>query len=180
MRTFLALLRAVNLGPHNQVAMPALREFLLQLGLADPRTVLQSGNAVFRSARGTSDGLERLLETEAAGRLGLRTDVMVRSAEEWGEIIARNPFRDEAERDPSHLVVMCLKSAPRKECLERLQAAITGPERVRLEGKNAYIVYPAGIGRSRLTNALLERHLGTRGTGRNWNTVLRLEALAGA
>ncbi|HET7599536.1 MAG TPA: hypothetical protein VFK09_04555, partial [Gemmatimonadales bacterium] len=66
------------------------------------------------------------------------------------------------------------------ECLERLQAAITGPERVRLEGKNAYIVYPAGIGRSRLTNALLERHLGTRGTGRNWNTVLRLEALAGA
>ena len=51
---------------------------------------------------------------------------------------------------------------------------------VRAEGRQAYIVYPAGIGRSRLTNSLIERKLGTRGTGRNWNTVVRLGALAKA
>jgi uncharacterized protein (DUF1697 family) len=58
-----------------------------------------------------------------------------------------------------------------------LAAAIQGPETVRAKGRQLYIVYPAGIGRSKLTNALIERHLGTRGTGRNWNTVLKLAAM---
>ena len=64
--------------------------------------------------------------------------------------------------------------------MRALQAAITGPEVVRADGAHAYIIYPDGVGRSRLTHALIERKLGTRGTGRNWNTVLKLAALAGA
>jgi uncharacterized protein (DUF1697 family) len=71
---------------------------------------------------------------------------------------------------------MFLKRAPSLQEVEALQAAILGPELVVIQGKQAYIVYPAGIGRSRLTNALLEKKLGTRGTSRNWNTVLKLEA----
>jgi len=58
-----------------------------------------------------------------------------------------------------------------------LKAAIRGPELVRAQGKQLYLIYPAGIGRSKLTAALIEKHLGTRGTGRNWNTVLKLAAL---
>jgi len=61
-----------------------------------------------------------------------------------------------------------------------LQAAIKGREVVRAKGRHAYIVYPDGIGRSRLTNVMIEKKLGTRGTGRNWNTVLKLAALTGA
>jgi uncharacterized protein (DUF1697 family) len=61
-----------------------------------------------------------------------------------------------------------------------LRGAIAGREIVHTEGPHAYIVYPDGIGRSRLTNTLIEKKLGTRGTGRNWNTVLKLGALAGA
>jgi uncharacterized protein (DUF1697 family) len=76
--------------------------------------------------------------------------------------------------------VMFLKGAAEAKDVERLQAAVSGPEVIRARGKDAYIVYPNGVGRSRLTNALLERHLGTRGTGRNWNTVLKLRAIAAA
>ena len=75
---------------------------------------------------------------------------------------------------------MFLKGAPAGKVVGALQASITGPEVVRAEGKHLYITYPAGIGRSRLTTALIERSLGTRGTGRNWNTVLKLGALAAA
>ncbi|HZE75935.1 MAG TPA: hypothetical protein VE091_11545, partial [Gemmatimonadales bacterium] len=68
--------------------------------------------------------------------------------------------------------------APDAQAVKLLNAAITGREIVRADGKHAYIVHPDGVGRSRLTNAIIEKKLGTRGTGRNWNTVLKLGALA--
>lgn len=180
MAIHVALLRGINVGGHKQVAMTDLRAFLTKLGFADARSLLQSGNLVFRSDKRSGAQLERLLEAAAEKRLGLQTDFFVRSAEEWKELVARNPFRKEAERDPGHLVVMFLKEAPPLEAVEALQAAIKGPEVVRAAGRQAYVVYPIGIGRSRLTHTLIEKKLGTRGTGRNWNTVLKLGALANA
>jgi uncharacterized protein (DUF1697 family) len=177
--THVALLRGINVGGHKQVAMADLRDLLAQLGLSDARTVLQSGNLVFRSTgRRTPAQLEQVLEREAEQRFGVRADWLVRKADEWRMIIARNPFREEAARDSSHLVVMLLKDAPSASRLEALQAAITCPEVVRADGRHMYIVYPNGIGRSRLTNSLIEKTLRTRGTGRNWNTVLKIDALA--
>jgi uncharacterized protein (DUF1697 family) len=179
MTTYIALLRGVNVGGHKQVTMGDLRDLFTQLGFVEPRSLLQSGNLVFQSHARTGAQLERLLEAEAETRLALQTDFFVRSAQEWQAVVAHNPFREEAERDPGHLVVMFLKDAPGVRDVRALQAAITG-QIVRAEGRQAYIVYPAGIGRSRLTNSLIERKLGTRGTGRNWNTVVRLGALAKA
>jgi uncharacterized protein (DUF1697 family) len=175
---YLALLRAVNIGSHKQVAMADLRDLFASLGFADARSLLQSGNLVFRSRARSSAQLERALEAEAEKRLALQTEFFVRTAEEWKEIIANNPFREEAKRDPGHLVAFFLKDAPDAKDMAALQAAITGPEIVRGKGRQAYIVYPNGIGRSRLTITLIERKLGTRATGRNWNTVLKLGAAA--
>ncbi len=180
MTTHVALLRGINVGGHKPVAMAGLRDLLTQLGFVEPRTLLQSGNVVFGSNARTAAQLERMLEAEAAKRLGLETAWFVRTAEEWKGIIARNPFRAEAKRDPSHLVVTFLKDAPDVKDVKALQAAITGPEAVRAVGRQAYVVYPQGIGRSRLTNSLIEKMLGTRGTGRNWNTALKLAALTEA
>ena len=174
----IALLRAINVGGHQPIAMADLRAFLTELGFDDARSLLQTGNLVFRSKGRTGAALEEFLEAEAGQRLSLRTDFLVRSAEEWASAIADNPFGDEAQRDPGHLVVMALKATPDAEAVAALRAAIAGPELVQAEGKQLYIVYPDGIGRSRLTTALIERKLGTRGTGRNWNTVLKLAALA--
>ena len=174
----LAFLRAVNLAGHNKVGMSDLRDLLAELKLERPRTLLQSGNLVFESQRRTSAQLESLLEGAATRRLGLTTDFFVRTAKEWAAIVAGNPFRAEASKDPGHLVVLLLKKAATTTAVAALQEAITGREVVRGAGRHAYIVYPDGIGRSRLTLALIERKLGTRGTARNWNTVLKLGALA--
>jgi uncharacterized protein (DUF1697 family) len=177
MTTFVALLRAVNVGGHTQVAMAELRAFLAELGFDDAQSLLQSGNLVFRGKVRPGPTVERLLEVEAHDRLSLQTDFFVRTAQEWKAVVAGNPFRKEAERDPGHLVVMFLKAAPHAKDVKALQAAITGPEVVRAGGTHAYITYPQGMGRSRLTNALIEKTLGTRCTARNWNTVLKLGAL---
>jgi len=178
MTTYVALLRGINVGGHKQISMADLRDLLTRLGFADIRSLLQSGNLVFGATGRTAAQLERLLEAEAAKRLGLQTDFFVRSAKEWKGVVANNPFSKEAARDPGHLVVMFLKDAPKDTDVKALQAAIAGHEVVRAGGKHLYIVYPEGIGRSRLTNAVIDKLLGTRGTGRNWNTVLKLARLA--
>jgi uncharacterized protein (DUF1697 family) len=176
MSVHIALLRAVNVAGHNPIVMAELRNLLIELGFVGVRSLLQTGNLVFRSKARISADLEEFLEAEAANRHQLRTDFFVRHEAEWKQMIANNPFQEEASRDPSHLVVMLLKQAPAANAVGALQASITGPERVSVDGSQAYLVYPAGIGRSRLTNAFVERKLGTRGTSRNWNTILKLEA----
>jgi len=179
MPTHVALLRAVNLGPHNRVGMADLRGLAEALGFAEARTLLQSGNLVFRNARPTGAALEATLEREAAKRLGVDTAFFVRTAAEWQAIVAANPFREEARRDPGHLLLLCLKAEPLAGALDRLREAIRGREVVHIDGRQAYVVYPDGVGTSKLTIALLERKLGTAGTGRNWNTVLKLAGLVG-
>lgn len=176
MPLYVALLRGVNVGGRNLVAMADLRRLLEGLGFTNVRSLLQSGNLIFQSKRRAGETLERLLEVETEKRLDVAVDYHVRTADELKAIVARNPFPDEAERDPSHLVVLFLKKAPEAKSVQALQSAIQGPEIVHAVGKQLYVVYPAGIGTSKLTNTLIDKKLGARGTARNWNTVLKLAA----
>jgi uncharacterized protein (DUF1697 family) len=177
MSVFIALLRAVNVGGSGKVAMSDLRTMAADMGLDAPRTLLQSGNLVF-SANGKAAFLESSLEAETANRFGLNTAYLVRTAAEWGELIAANPFPKEAKADPAHVVAMPLKAAPDAAAVKALREAIRGREAVECIGRTLYLVYPDGIGTSKLTIAIIERKLGTVGTGRNWNTVLKLGTLA--
>jgi uncharacterized protein (DUF1697 family) len=176
----IALLRGVNLGAAKRVAMADLRRVFEGLGHTGVRTLLQSGNLVFESGAEHEDAVEAKVEQALLDGLGLRTEVFVRGAHAWRDMIVANPFVAEAERDPAHLVLMVLKRAPGDAAQEALDAAVSGRERVRIIGRATYIVYPDGIGESRFTGGILDRALGVRGTGRNWNTVLKLAELASA
>jgi len=177
MSSHVALLRGINVGGARKIGMSALLGLLKELGFDDGKSLLQSGNLVFQSDGKSATELEKLLETETLKRLALNTDFIVRTGPEWARIIDRNPFPEEAKTDPSHLVVVFLKAAPAKSACEALRKAITGPELIRFDGRQAYVTYPDGIGRSRLTNTLIEAKLGARGTARNWNTIVKIGAL---
>ena len=172
----IALLRAVNVGGI-KVSMADLKALFIDLGFEDVRTLLNSGNVVFRGKSRTGADLEELLETEFAKRAGRSTEFFVRTAEEWKSIIDRNPMTNEARHDPGHLLVVVLKCAPASQEVDALRAAIVGPEVVEADGTQAYIYYPTGVGQSKLTAKLIEKQLGSPGTGRNWNTVLKLAAM---
>jgi uncharacterized protein (DUF1697 family) len=173
-----ALLRAVNLAGRNRVGMAALRACLEREGFQEVQTLLQSGNVVFGGGWLRGAALERRLEDAARSALGVDTPFVVRTRDEWDALVAANPFPREAAEDPGHLLLFCLKDAPPPGAEARLGAAVKGRERVRVDGRQAYLVYPDGVGRSKLTVTVIERCLGSRGTGRNWNTVLKLQALA--
>lgn len=169
-----ALLRAINVGGTGKIAMTDLAGMFRSLGFGNVGTLLATGNVLFDGE--TGEGTETILEAEAARRLGLKTSFFVRSAAEWRETIEANPFGDIAENDPSHLVVIALKAAPAGDAEARLRAAIAGRETVRIVGRQLYACYPDGIGDSKLTMPVIEKALGTQGTGRNWNTVRKIAA----
>jgi uncharacterized protein (DUF1697 family) len=177
MPVHVALLRAVNVAGQRPVPMARLGSLFEKLGFTNVRTLLQSGNVVFDGGTRTGVALEHFLESSLTRHLGLETKVMVRTRADWSRLLVHNPFPSEGENDPGHLVVMFLKGAPTAGAVADLQAAIRGPERVQAFGTHAYIVYPDGIGTSRLANAVIERKLGYPATGRNWNTVRKLGAL---
>ncbi len=178
MPTYIALLRGINVGGNVIVPMSDLLELVTELGFEDAKTLLQSGNLVFRAAAKSAPALERQLEAATEKRFGRPITYMVRRSRQWGDVVARNPFPDEAARDPAHLVATFLKDAPAATTEATLRAAIEGPETIHLDGDHLYVYYPAGMGRSQLTNKLIEDKLCTRATARNWNTVLKLAALA--
>jgi uncharacterized protein (DUF1697 family) len=179
MTSYVALLRGINVGGNKMVAMAELREMLAALGFADPKTLLQSGNAVFRCAAKPCAKLEALLEAETAKRLGVTCEYHVRTAAELRAAIEANPLKAEAKKDPSHLLVSFFKAPLDTAKVKAAQAAIAGPEIVRCDGRHLYMFYPAGIGNSK-AGAVVDKALGVRGTARNWNTVLKLTALTDA
>ncbi|HXK18279.1 MAG TPA: DUF1697 domain-containing protein [Polyangiaceae bacterium] len=180
MPAFVALLRAVNLGPHNKISMADLKAVAEGAGLSNARTLLQSGNLVFEAKAKTPGALEKLLEAALAKELGLKTPVVVRSAPEWQAALDENPFPKQAKSDPSHLLVMPLKAKPDRSAVAELVKVIPGREQLKLGGQQLYLVYPDGIGESKLTAALIEKKLGVSGTARNWNTAQKIAAVLGA
>jgi uncharacterized protein (DUF1697 family) len=178
MTPLIALLRAVNVGGTGTVPMAELTKTLNELGCTDVRTLLQSGNVIFRTKRKPGAPLESAFEKAVSDRFNVTTLFFIRTLDEWNEAIANNPYPEAAENDPSRLIMMAFKSAPAPAKVEALRAAIVGRETVTAVGKYAYFVYPEGQGTSKLTNAIIERKLGLSGTARNWNTVLKLAAAA--
>ena len=172
-----AFLRAVNVGGTAKIAMAELKALAEDIGLADPKTLLQSGNLVFEAGDRSAAAIEDLLEREVAKRLAVETDIMVRTARELNAAMERNPFPKEAKSDPGRLHVHFLKSPVAAAAVASLSRAIKGREVVKGTGREIFIYFPDGAGTSKLTNAVIERHLGARSTARNWNTVTKLSEM---
>jgi uncharacterized protein (DUF1697 family) len=178
--TYIGLLRGVNLGPTRKLLMADLRAMLVDMGLGDPRTLLQSGNVVFTSDSRSPASLERRLDLETAARFKLQTIYYLRTPAEWAAMVRANPFKVEAERDPARLHLACFREPVTAAKVNALQAVIPGREVVHGSGRALYFFYPDGMGQSKLTPTLIDRVFGQKGTMRNWNTVRKLHDLAGA
>jgi uncharacterized protein (DUF1697 family) len=103
----------------------------------------------------------------------------VRTAAELRDAIDANPLKAEAKKDPSRMIVSFFREPLDKAAVKAAQAAIVGPEIVRCDGRHLYMYYPDGQANSK-AGAVVGKILRVQGTARNWNTVLKLAALAGA
>ena len=174
MTALVSLFRGINVGGNKPVRMDALKELHEALGLHGVATYIQSGNVVFTSDDADPAQLAKQIEERFAQKFGFQASVVVRTAAQFSDIIANNPFQNQPAKESNRVVVMFLASHAVSTAQEDILKTYAGPEELHIIGQEAYIYYPDGMGRSKLTNTFLEKKLKTRGTARNWNTVLRL------
>jgi uncharacterized protein (DUF1697 family) len=175
--TRVALLRAVNVGGRNRVPMAELRTALEAAGLKGVSTVLQSGNVVF-DAPGSEGEAAAVIRATIAEAFGLDVGAVVRTAAEMHRVVGANPFlADGDSRDPATLHVAFLGARPAPGAAAMLDPDRSPPDALEVRGREVYLSYPGGSGRSRLTLGYLEQTLGVLGTARNWRTLERLAEL---
>lgn len=180
MPRYLALLRGINVGGRNKVAMADLRQIAAELGHTDVATYIQSGNLLFTSTDDDAAGHAAALEARIAGRLSVRPTVVVVSAAQLARAIADNPFPDETNHKSLHAVFRNDELTPAglaavAAAVERARASGSQDNAV-VVGRVLYLHTPDGFGRSEL-GARLTATAHTGGTARNWATVTTLMAM---
>ncbi len=170
------LFRGMNTGGV-RAPVAELRAMAADLGLANPRTLAASGNLVVESAVAVAP-LEDDIEAAMARRFSLEVAAMVRTPEQWAQLIAANPFPQEAEAHPAQVVAMVMKAGLAPGALAAAQALARDGERVEAVGGDLFFWFPHGQGGSDVFKKATPRLLGM-GTGRNWNTVLKLADMVG-
>ncbi len=179
MTTFIALLRGINVTGHNRIPMVELRELCSGLGYGDVQTYIQSGNVVF-TGRGGAPGVESSLEHAIEKRFGLTIPVIVRTAEQWPAYLKGNPFPALSEREPNHVLMGLSKARPAKGAVAALRERAAAGEQIEMVGDALWIHFAGGVGRSKLSPAVLDRLVGSSVTARNWRTVQQLASMAKA
>ena len=178
MARYIALLRGINLGPRNRIAMPELREALEEAGFEDVKTYVQSGNVVLGS-RAKPEAVRRKIEHAIAERFDLEIPVVVRTRAELAAVVKRNPL-GKVVTEPKRYQVSFLDGPLPAESKRKLEQARVESERFVVHGREIYAWHPAGVARSKLWAALAGRGLGVTATARNWTTVTKLLELVEA
>lgn len=181
MTTFVDLLRAVNVSGQNRLPMADLRAALTEAGLERVETYVQSGNIVCDAPGDDAIAHATAVHELIAARFGLDVAVLALTAAEVAAAAAGNPFlAEDPATDEKWLGVTFLAAPVEAAAFEALklpaadgEAAVLSPS-----GRLIYLRLPHGFGRTKLTNAWLERALKTPATSRNWRTVQTLDGLA--
>ncbi|OWV88033.1 hypothetical protein ATY78_22290 [Rhizobium sp. R635] len=167
MPVHIALLRAINVGGTGSLSMTELKAICEGLGFADVKTYIQSGNVLFRSDE-AEKAVEEKLDEALGKKMGKPPGVMVRSRKELEAIAANAPFPG---AKPSFVLVYFLPEKAPADALEKMVAP--DGEEAKLAGREIYVHYPNGSGRSKLKLPALKL-----GTSRNLNTVRKLAEMA--
>ena len=176
MPVFVALLRGVNVGGHNKIKMDVLRGLCESLKCENPQTYVQSGNVVFRTKEKNPATLAKRIEDAIEKELGFRPAVILRTAAEMKDVVAKNPFA-KRQFDPAKLAVIFFADRFSTEVKKQVLELKVGPEEIKAADRELYIYFPDGMGRSKLP-AAMGRVTKNAGTARNWNSVTKLLEMA--
>ncbi len=178
MPVLIAMLRGVNVGGHNKIKMDDLRALCESLKFEDPRTYVQSGNVIFRTKEKNTPALATKIQDAIERKFGFRPAVILRTAEELRSAIAATPFVASRKLEPGKILVTFLSDEPGSEANATLRGLKNYPEELHLKGRELYIYFPDGAGKSKLPWSQVEKLLKTTGTARNWNSVTKMLAMA--
>lgn len=172
-RSHVALLRGINLGSHNKLAMKDLAEIFSGAGCTEVAPYILSGNIVFSAGTGLAARIGPLVAAQIKRRYGYDVPVILRTAAELKKAISGNPLLKAGALD-KELHVMFLAHPPDRSRIDMLDPNRSPPGTFQVCGSEIYLRLPNGMGRSKLNHQYFEAKLGTIGTVRNWRTVTTL------
>jgi len=170
--TWVALLRAVNLGSHNKVSMPKLRDALAAEGFTDVKTYVNSGNVVLDSSLRSAAKVGQAVHDVILDHFGVDTPVMMRTGRQLAKVLEWNPFPDAASDHPQLVAVLHLAGEPEAVAVETFLAGDYAPVRVAHRGEEVVVDWHERFGRPKVDRAL--KRLGVDATARNWRTLTAL------
>src|SRR5579864_2654311 len=178
MAVLISMLRGVNVGPHNRIKMDALRAVYESLKLEEPRTYVQSGNIIFRTKEKDLAKLAVKIQDAIEKKFKCLPDVVLRTTAELKRVIASTPFADRPDLEPGKILVTFLAAEPPRGAEANLAKFKDYPEELHLKGREMYIYFPNGAGKSKLPWSSVEKLLKVTGTARNWNSVKAMLEIA--
>jgi uncharacterized protein (DUF1697 family) len=174
--THVALLRGINVGGKNKLPMKELAAMFEDAGCSDVRTFIQSGNVLFNADAGILPGLAGTIAEQIAGSFGHKPPVILRTAKQLAQVIAKNPFLKKGAAEET-LHVLFLADLPTQSLIDGLDPMRSPPDAFVVQGQEIYLMLPNGVADSKLTNSYFDSKLATICTGRNWRTVNKLHEL---
>jgi uncharacterized protein (DUF1697 family) len=177
MTRLIALIRGINVGSTRKLPMAELRAACAREGFGEVRTYIQSGNLVLD--HGDAKHAETRLAALIHACFGLDVPVIARSSAQWDKLIATCPFPDEARDAPKLFHLLICKEPPQSGAVEALRERAKHGEKIAAWGDEIAIHFINGVADSKLAPSLIDRLVGSAATARNWNTVLKLQEMAG-
>ncbi|MFC4221018.1 DUF1697 domain-containing protein [Flagellimonas marina] len=171
-KTFIALLRGINVGGQKKIKMAELRETLTRTGLENVQTYIQSGNVIFESSEGNLKSLENSIRETILKDFGFEVPTLVISGNDIKEILEANPFADKEEENKLYYVL--LKKAPEKDLVTQFEEVNYPNEDFQVTEKCVYLMCKKGYGNAKLNNNLIEQKLKVEATTRNHKTMQKL------
>lgn len=180
MKTYIALLRGINVGGHRKIKMVDLIELLNKMGFKDVKTYIQSGNVVFKSSITKTSELEEKIMKTIAKTFGFDVPVLVKTHKEIKSIFDNNPFTETSDIENKRIYFALLKETPQPELKAAFQKVKFLGELFVVAEDCVYLNYSIGAGKAKLSNNLIERKLKVSATARNYNTMVKLLELSTA
>ena len=177
MPTYIVLLRGINITGHKIIRMAELAAHFTGCGATNVRTYIQSGNVVCEHRAKTSRQFRGIVEAHLAGRLEYRVAAFVLSPKELSVVAAGNPYDVKLPEFGRRMHVCFFEKAPTPAAIESLQPYVNDRERLIVKKSAGYTYHADGLGRAKLSHAVIERKCGPT-TMRNWNTVTALREMA--
>lgn len=178
MPVLVCFLRGINVGGHARIKMDALRALFESLKFEEPQTYVQSGNVVFKSSERNLEFSATRIKKAIAKKFACSPEIMLRTVADLRSVVSNNPFAKRNDIEPAKLHVFFLAGQPAKNAVENLRQLAIQPEELHLIGRELFIYFPHGVGKSKLPWARLDKALQTPGTGRNWNSVSKVLEMA--
>lgn len=193
MKTFISLLRGVNVSRQNRINMLGLKRLYGSLDLVNVVTYIQSGNVVFDTGENDPTKITRSIEEAITRSFGGEVRVILRDKDSTNKILGSNPFLNQRNADPENLYVTFLSDTPSKLVLKEMISPPPDPrpeageiinlgswrkDEFIIHGKEVYLFCPNGYGKTKFSNTFFEKKLSVSATTRNWKTVNALCEIA--